>query len=419
MPSQTLESKYKYNILHVIGILLFIRTVQATIVYFTPFQFDTSSSILIDRYTNDISKTRYNYHVTQILDKLFSWDSVYFLKLSIEAVTFEHEWVFAPLWWRLMNWIINLPLANKYISGGVCIYDILLFFITFNNILLVSTTKIMYGISIEVCRYNEKMIPKNFNVSKFAYICSLLLLIQPAGIFLSVSYSETITQFLCFSALYAYLVARSKILIKNYVLYFVSGLLFTIAFGMRSNSLLYGLLYVYDLLTASNLGDGILILITGFQLFLALVYSTYAAYYTYCPERGEWCNSYTKSLVSYAQSHYWNNGFLKYFTLGNIPLFIIALPQFIIICKSLIQFKNWSGIRSLWIVSAVYTFVQFTFMHVQIINRVSSFIPLHIWYVSYLLCLNDDNIWGILIVRWWVVWVLTQTSLFAAFLPPA
>lgn len=401
--------QYSYRLSHVVAALFLIRLIQFAIVYMTPFQFDTSTSIFINKYVDETSTILYPQSVITVLNNLMSWDSVYFLKMSMEGITFEHEWVFVPLWWRSMNYIKQTFDLN--------LYDILVLFIVVNNILIIFVSKLIYLLSLEICKSNMKVIPKDFNTSRFAYISSLVILIQPSGIFSTVSYGETPVQFLCYLALYCYLTSTSLTIISNKYTYLLSGTLFTIAFGIRSNSILYGLIYIYDLSRYHKLSDILCILVTGSQLFFGFVLATYIPYSIYCPERGEWCNTYTKSLVSYAQSHYWNVGFFRYFTPGNIPLFIIALPQLLIIGLSIREFQKWKSVRPVAWVSIVYWILQFTLMHVQIVNRISTFLPIHIWYVSYLYC--NNNKFAKIILRWWIVWVFLQTALFSAFLPPA
>ena len=407
-----LRNNYKYHVAHVLYFLTVIRIIQLVIVYFAPFQFDTSTSILIDRYASKQNIVKYPIFVVNILNNLMSWDSVYFLKLAMEGTTFEHEWVFGPLWWRLMYY------PKNYFSLSLGLYDVLTLFITLNSILTVITSKILYKLTLEVFKKHQKQLPKNFNITKCAYYSSFLLIIQPSGIFSMVAYSETSVQFLCYAALYFYFVSRSRVTIQNKILYFLSGSLFSIAFGFRSNCLLYGVMYLFDLRQFNKLLDLCLVLLTGMQLFLALLYSNYVPYQFYCPDRGEWCNSFTKSLVSYAQAHYWNNGLFKYFTMGNFPLFIIASPQLSIIFFSILNFRRWKELTPLLITSFVYLIVQLCFMHVQIVNRVSTFIPIQLWYVSYLLSLQDNR-FGKKITRWWIVWIFVQTALYSAFLPPA
>lgn len=400
---------YKYNLQHILAAFVVIRTLQCLAIYYVPFQFDTSSTILIQEYVK--SASRYNKHVLTILNNLLSWDSVYFMKLAMSGISYEHEWMFGPLLWRLV-----------YTIREICdfeFYDVLLTYIVINNLLILWITKLIYSLSLQVYDKNLKWMKKGgvADREKFAYVCSMLILIQPSGIFSSVAYSETPVQFLSYLGLYYYFKSRSPTKILNKSEYFASGFLFSLSFGIRTNSILFGILYIYDLFKFWNVVDIMVILVTGLQLFGSLLYSIYLPYSMYCPARGEWCNSMTKSLVFYAQSHYWDNGFLKYFKMSNVPMFLIAAPQLVIICKSILQFWELENLKSLMVMSVVYLFLQFTCMHVQIINRVSSFIPIHILYASLLFVKGSR--WGTCIVRWWIIWLFLQTALFAAFLPPA
>lgn len=386
-------NKYDFNWKHVVTGLLFVRSIQALIVYFAPDEFDTSSSIFFELYP---SKSRYDTTTTHILRKLAAWDSVYFLKLVMAGISYEHEWVFCPLWWRTMR-VFKL----RYDWN---VYDVLLSFIVANNIITLGICRITYALSYQVRK--DK---------KFAYIASMLILVQPSGIFSTAPYSEPIVQLLCYTGLYLNILRTKGI--ENKLRYFASGVLFSIAFTIRSNAILYGIIYLHDIFFKRGRISKLLAFATGSLLAATLAYMTYLPYAIYCPERGEWCNSWSKSLVSYAQAKYWNNGFLKYFTSNNIPMFVIAAPQLILIALSGWKFYSWIGIRPIWLVSMIYLFLQFTTMHVQIVNRVSTFIPLHIWYVAHLLATDKKE--GKWWVRWWIVWISLQTALFAMFLPPA
>lgn len=401
-------ASFEYNIKHILSCTIILRGLQFLIVYYTPCQFDTSTAIFVETFNSTKSMFYYPEFIKKTLYNLMSWDSVYFLKLSLIGINFEHEWVFGPLWWRLMHSLV--------IRYSLSLYDIQSLFIIINNILLVGVTYITYNLSFHVCVTNKSL--SKINPYKFAYITSLLVIIQPSGIFSVVSYTETVVQFLSFLGIYYYLKSKSIARISDHINYFFSGSLFSIAFGIRSNCLLFGIVYLFDLTEfKQNISDIMCILITGSQLLGSLIISIYIPYKKYCPERGEWCNTWSKSLLSYSQNHYWNVGFLNYFTSGNIPLFLISIPQLLIISLAIIKFWKFSNLKSLNLMFVVYLFLQFTTMHVQIVNRISTFIPIHLWYVS--LCFIENKKISIYIIKFWIFWVLLQTALFSSFLPPA
>lgn len=381
------------------------RALQMAILALCPVQFDKSTAILLQSHMVN-RESRYPDFVSHFLEKLMSWDSVYFLKLSLGGTDYEHEWVFSPLWWRLLS-------IFKIAWTDLDIYDMALIGFVINNIALALTAIVLYKLAFHIGK-NEIYVA---NPSKFAFTSALLLTFQPSGIFSIAGYSESVSQLLCYVAVYFRQISLGQYRIRRKNIYEISGLLFSLAFGFRSNCLLYGILYIFDLIKYPYYRSKLTSLMTGNVLFLSLLYSIWVPYKKYCPERGEWCNSLSKSLVSYAQSYYWGNGFLTYYTPNNIPNFLFALPQMAILALSLVVFSNWRSIRGELIVTGVYLVVQMTLMHVQIINRVSTFLPIHLLYVSHLL--TRGKALGQIILFWWCFWALLQTALFAAFLPPA
>lgn len=396
---------------------LIVKIVELAAVSASPNQFDVSSRILLDRYSQSPSvilsllpsSVISSWLTTHILDKLVSWDSVYFLKLALDGIAFEHEWVFSPLLWRTIRLITP---AN----GNI--YDSIIVSLLLSNVCHLLSCYILRRLTYKVFEKHVNTITCN----RIANICSLLCVIQPSGIFSTVGYSESISQLLCYSGLYMRRLALDG---KKRRYYFLSGVMFAVAFGFRSNCLLYGILYLYDLagsLKIHNYRHALSSIAAGSFLLMTLIYSIYIPYEEYCPERGEWCHSVTKSLASYAQGHYWNVGLFKYFVPGNIPLFIMALPQLVTLLLSLVNLYEYSDLKGEWIVSFVYLLTQFFIMHVQIVNRVSTFIPIHFWFLGMsLVGMNSNRMaryshWTVI---YWLIWVIVQTGLYASFLPPA
>lgn len=494
----------------IIKYFIIFKFIQFLIVYSSPSeQFDNSSIVLINKFNDDkfsllnsLPIPNYfkifidNHIIKKILDKFIVWDSVYFIKTAkLGKVEFEHEWVFGQLWWRLLNKASCLITKSNVNSANF--YVIIFVGLIFNNLMHLLSCFLIHFLTIKnfLIDDSKQKLKKNLPL-----ICSLLTIVQPSGIFTTGIYSESITQFLCFTGL----ALRELSITENYshdnnknnkednfninnkFLYLTSGLIFSISFGMRSNSILYGLIYINDLfrinikkLNFKKFLNAIVILASGSILFFSLIYSIYKPYELYCPERGDWCgendkfidfndlNIFKKWLISYSQVHYWGVGFLTYFSNNNIPNFLIALPSLIILLLSCLCYCNNDKISGIVILSSIYLFLQFTSWHVQIINRVMSFTPIYIWFVGELInnennynekikkdnkkinfhknksnksdnSNNSDNEiieelitenqikytvilnkFGKYIARWWIVWVLIQTGLYACFLPPA
>ena len=123
----------------------------------------------------------------------------------------------------------------------------------------------------------------------------------------------------------------------------------------------------------------------------------------------------------------------RYWTLSNIPLFLLAAPTLVILFKSGlwgIQRAQWGAdlMPRLAITQLFLSGMAFVGYHVQIITRLSSGCIVWYWWVADMIMdagsertpkeqqRRNESGW---IVRWMVMYGLIQGVLFAAFLPPA
>ena len=145
-----------------------------------------------------------------------------------------------------------------------------------------------------------------------------------------------------------------------------------------------------------------LIVLSGFALFLA------HGYYSMCMHSERpWCHRLLPNIYPFVQEHYWNVGFLRYFTLGNIPNFLLAIPMIIALYllhhlirihdpKRLFFLRNTvnHAKHSLFLnqdqlvphVLLLSFMLVYTVLvaHVQIITRLFSFMPIIPWYLAHL-----------------------------------
>jgi phosphatidylinositol glycan class V len=135
-------------------------------------------------------------------------------------------------------------------------------------------------------------------------------------------------------------------------------------------------------------------------------------------------------------------GFLRYWNISNLPLFLLAAPMlWILFHSSATAFSGLVGLRPKRESTAGFEYKIFpqlalpqlflaamaiTSYHVQIINRISSGYP--IWYIVIANWLTDGRMSrkqrGIEAlcsgaVRWMIVYAIVHAILFAEFLPPA
>lgn len=141
-------------------------------------------------------------------------------------------------------------------------------------------------------------------------------------------------------------------------------------------------------------------------------------------------------------------GLLRYWTVSNIPLFLLAIPMLAILCQSSLwglklSFKMRTGFSTivgptqtvadsmlmrLAIPQGLLAVMALTSYHVQIINRISSGYPLWYWYLASLALdhfgqsehkTRRRSRKFAVAVQAMVVYGLIQGVLFGSFLPPA
>ena len=158
------------------------------------------------------------------------------------------------------------------------------------------------------------------------------------------------------------------------------------------------------------------------------------------------CSFHTKLIFSRGV------GFLNYWTLSNIPLFILATPMLsILVCSSIWTLRRWSSPEMsadkkkgksaeidlplrinqaialrLAIPQIILAILALTVYHVQIVTRLSSGYPVWYWWLASLILENRDTSlmgkkWSTacIISKWMVIYAIVQGGLFASFLPPA
>jgi phosphatidylinositol glycan class V len=136
-----------------------------------------------------------------------------------------------------------------------------------------------------------------------------------------------------------------------------------------------------------------------------------------------------------------NVGFLRYYTISNMPLFLLAAPMMsMMIISGIWAFKGvsheWEHIkgnkeaqspresgellvlRNLAVSQLLLAFVTLTSAHVQIITRISSASPVWLWYLSSLFSRGDIR-WAGSFLVFMVMYAIIQGGLFASFMPPA
>jgi len=138
-----------------------------------------------------------------------------------------------------------------------------------------------------------------------------------------------------------------------------------------------------------------------------------------------------------------NVGLFRYWTLSNLPLFLLAAPMLTILIKSALWAFNFNPdqkadmltrgdknagiahdtetfpiLRNLAVQQLLLALLTMTTAHVQIVTRISSAFPVWLWYAA-VPTKERDSVLVRNLVRFMVIYSVIQGGLFASLLPPA
>ncbi|KAL9099431.1 MAG: hypothetical protein Q9163_005067 [Psora crenata] len=440
--------------------------------------YDTSTGLLQYMDASSPNHRCSTNYLGPLAGKLVRWDGIYYTQIARRGYSFEQEWAFG--WGHTRA----LSLVSRRAAGSsmAAIDAIAATGIIIAHACHLFSVLAMYQLTLSV--WSEVAFQKLRN---FAFLSATLHIISPAGLFLSAPYAESPFALLNFAGLYFYSQSYRQHLLKptllSACLMLSSGCTFGVATMFRGNGLLSGTVFVYDALetlsvllrtistsiTHCEVANAVQRLaITGLSgLLMACIalFPQYVAYTELCLEapsnmtRRPWCDSTIPSIYAWVQKEYWGVGFLRYWTISNQPLFLIATPMLIVIYLSgkwawegehtrtrltrVVDTEHEGGLtiqcdtirgspldhailRRFAVSQIILGLLAFTTYHVQIITRLSSGYPVWYWWLASLIISgNDANLWGWRfniprwITRWMVVYAFIQGALFASFLPPA
>ncbi|OGM48711.1 GPI mannosyltransferase 2 [Aspergillus bombycis] len=171
-----------------------------------------------------------------------------------------------------------------------------------------------------------------------------------------------------------------------------------------------------------------------------MIFSQALAYADFCLDvqtSRPWCRHLIPSIYAWVQRQYWDVGFLRYWTIRNLPLFLLAIPMLLTLCRSsiwamslskaegpLFSTMSASLLTRLALPQGLLAVLGFTNYHVQIINRICSGYPLWYWYIACQIvgdCCEPRSKktpgWGF-VVQGMVMYAIVQAALYGSFLPP-
>lgn len=283
-----------------------------------------------------------NAAVDFFLNGFSNWDAKHFLHIAQHGYIFEQSGAFFPLYPYTIYQLTKLT-GNYLFSGFILNF----FFFIISTIYLYKLTLIV------------------FQQTQIGVFTAWFFVLNPANIFFSSCYTESLYSMLTFMGLY-FTFSGSQLFALT--AFFLSGL-------TRSNGLLnfgYIAFVIIRSFFKSDQSKKIYCITTiKLLLNLAIISSAYVVFqlylfkifcqsdnksfieknlYSYARENGfkifsdlpksDWCFKTIPFSYSYIQSVYWKVGFLKYWHWKQIPNFVLASPTIWLSIKSICGFVN-------------------------------------------------------------------------------
>ena len=425
--------------------------------------------------------------------RLTRWDGIYFAAAAERGLVYEQQWAFSPVL-ALLTSVIGrgaLPHQKTVPLLRLSMISVLFYPFTFAPILKTALTGILIShvfhlLAVRVLyKLVYELIPSTFaRKSQLAFLTACLHVFSPAGLFLSAPFGESVFAFLNFMGMLTYLRATqarpsSSLNTGGQEGYWLvtSGAWFGLASLIRSNGLLSGLLFLWDVIEVlprlkhiwkrnavqrTRLYNTV---IAGSIIGLAYVAPQFYAYVHFCTggSTRPWCSSWPPSIYNFVQSHYWDVGLFRYWTLPNVPLFLLAGPvgwlmiitaipaitaprelalalkdndkqsdkparHYVPDEESEVMMAFQRVMPRLAVLQIVLVVLAATSFHVQILNRISSGYP--VWYLGIAVGIcgggagdRGARMFGTSKKQWifrgMLVYAVVQGGLYASFLPPA
>jgi len=399
-----------------------------------------AQGVFISPGLHDKDATSIGYTITNILGGFLRWDAQYFYHIYRYGYTYENTLAFFPLYSNVL-WLLTAMFPGHsntlFLIAGVF----------FNNIIFVFTALVLFDLTLHIYKNSKK-----------AYNSTVLFCFNPASVFFSAPYSESL---FAFTTLYGmYYNAYDESIWK-------SSFFFGLSVLNRSNGLLNAgfLLYTIIELAVKKRKISFKCLIGVCFVFACFSLFQIYGYYKFCtlqehtldPKVIEyaitnnliipnnisvpmWCGE--RLPYSYVQEKYWNNmGFLSYFQLKQIPNFLLASPCVFLLLKFGFEYfrRNniiYLGLRNrdqrdfVYVVHSTFLTLFCLFcIHVQVTTRMlASSSPVFYWacanYFKFPLNFNkitynliNYDFKSKLVALYFFTYFIVGTALFVNFLP--
>ncbi|KAI0093305.1 GPI mannosyltransferase 2 [Irpex rosettiformis] len=394
--------------------------------------FDSSPDVVLQRTT---LRERLAY-------PLLRWDAFHFVHIAQEGYVYEHEWAFLHGIAAAMKYparLLRILGLTETTTGSFSTSDLLLSGALLSC--LCGSTTTLYRLTLH-----------HFGSPSVAYLAALLSLLPSSPVTLRFSvYNEPFFTYLSYKGM---LSCATQDLVAATVF-------FTGAASLRSNGFMLSGFIVWKsivepILAGKRLSIHQISLVgvsTGliFGPFALHQYSAYKAFCLHDSQDFPWCSATLPSVYGYVQAKYWNIGFLRYWSLAQLPNILLAAPILLsVLSFSYVHFRSCivpallrhpvistspptillraisKPGESVFLTNSITPHVIYAFVmccillfaaHTQIALRLAASMPTTYWAAAWLMV--DYPRLGKWWVIWSVVWGTISVVLFSVFLPPA
>lgn len=334
---------------------------------------DHDADVFISPEDPNLRKSRLDMIVDIALGGMKRWDAQYFVHIAHYGYTYENCLAFFPLF----------PLFVRYTAYAI--NSIFGSFLNFHSSLLISATIVNLVFFIKSADILHRLSVRILKSESKAYKSAILYCVNPASIFFSAPYSESLFAFMSFYTMFK---CTENETLRFANIDITSAIPAGLSMTCRSNGavnlgfILYTsfknviertlpeIVYKYKTLKHRIILPFLLLPLftSSVALFMTVIVAiipyvlvqTYN-YFKFCvhndhnlPEfltssefilpgtaESPWCNSSLPLSYSYVQNHYWDVGLFKYYKLKQIPNFMLAFPIiFLILHNCLCYIKN-------------------------------------------------------------------------------
>ncbi|KAI4482123.1 hypothetical protein M0802_013821 [Mischocyttarus mexicanus] len=317
--------------------------------------------------------SNYDIMIRFLFGGLIKWDAEYFIHIAKYGYTYENMLAFYPLYPGIIR--ITAIIIRKILFVFNVHSSLILAAVLINYLCFIKSVSIFFDLS--------KLVLKNTNI---AYKAAILYSINPASIFFSAAYTETIFAYFTFYTMLesmksniftivplglSTLVRSNGIVNVGFLIYFRFKSIFNtlmLEIGSKKDHIsiikFCNLVLKKRFILIINMFQLLIIVILSFVPFIVLQIYNYATFcknelnmsilpihiveyarknnlvLQYNATTSAWCHAQIPIAYSYVQEKYWNIGFLNYYKLKQIPNFILALPILYIMIKCIMEYYS-------------------------------------------------------------------------------